>query len=139
MAAMHRRHWLKALGHAGGAMPAEWLADGRIDRLRRTSFPRRPRMEPGDRLVYYASGWRCVFALVEVVEAPTDAHPHPANPKRWPWSVAVEPLLVVPRLDNAPPVEALGIPPRSMSQQSHIRLTPEQYLRAVEAIGSIAR
>ena len=92
-------------------------------------------MEPGDRLVYYASGWKRVFALVEVVGPPTDDDP--LSP-RWPWSVAVEPLVVVPLLSNAPPVEALGIPPRSMSQQSHIRLEPEQYERAVEAIASVA-
>jgi hypothetical protein len=131
-----RTHWLKALGHAGWSLPDAWLEDERgVERLRRTGFPRRPRMEPGDRLVYYASGWKRVFALVETVEPPTDEHPISA---RWPWTVAVEPLVVVPRLENAPPVEALGIPPRSMSQQSHIRLTPEQYARAVEALASVA-
>ena len=92
-------------------------------------------MEPGDRLVYYASGWKRVFALVEVIEAPTDAYPISA---RWPWTVAVEPLVVVPRLENAPPVETLGIPPRSMSQQSHIRISVHQYTRALEAIASVA-
>ena len=34
----------------------------------------------------------------------------------------VELLVVVPLLSNAPPVEAIGVSPRSMSQQSHIRL-----------------
>lgn len=91
-------------------------------------------MEPGDRLVYYASVWRRVFAVVEVVAAPERRADAPA---RWPWSVAVEPLLVVPDLDVAPPVEAIGVPARSMSQQSHIRLTEERYRAAVEAIGSV--
>ena len=50
----------------------------------------------------------------------------------------VEPLLVLPDLDVAPPVEAIGIAPRSMSQQSHIRLTVDQYERAVEALASAA-
>jgi hypothetical protein len=131
-----RGHWLKALGHARWSLPDAWLDDERgTERLRRTGFPRRPRIEPGDRLVYYASGWKCVFALVEAIEPPTDEHP---ISERWPWTVAVEPLLVVPLLSNAPPVEALGVPPRSMSQQSHIRLSPEHYARAVEAIASVA-
>ena len=130
-----RRHWLKALGHARGPLPAAWLEDGGVRRLTRTGFPRRPRMEPGDRLVYYASVWRCVFAVVEVTEPPTDVHP---ISERWPWTVAVEPLLVIPRLDDAPPVEAIGVPARSMSQQSHIRLPAEHYRRAVEAIASVA-
>ena len=133
-----RTHWLKALGHAGGAMPDAWLEDGRLDRLRRTGFPRRPRMTPGDRLVYYAPGWRAVFAVVEVVGEPTDEHPSRADPARWPWSVEVEPLLLIARLSAAPPVEAAGVLPRSMSQQSHIRLLESQYARAVEAIASVA-
>jgi hypothetical protein len=128
-------HWLKALGHARGPLPNAWLEDGRLTSLQRTGFPRRPRMEPGDRLVYYASVWRRVFALMEVVEPPAETRPG----TRWPWTVDVEPLVVIPRLDVAPPVEALGIPARSMSQQSHIRLTPEQYARAVDVIGSVAR
>ena len=129
-------HWLKALGHAGGPLPDAWLEDGAAARrLARTGFPRRPRIVPGDRLVYYASVWRRVFAVVEVVSDPTDTDP--PSP-RWPWTVDTEPLLVVPRLENAPPVEAIGVPARSMSQQSHIRLRPEQYELAVEVIASVA-
>jgi hypothetical protein len=130
-----RRHWLKALGHARGPLERDWLAQRPMS-LRRTGFPRRPRMAPGDRLVYYASVWQVVFALVEVVGEPTDADP---PSERWPWTVAVSPLLLIPSLDDAPPVQALGLAPRSMSQQSHIRLTPEQYERAVDAIASVAR
>jgi hypothetical protein len=125
--------WLKALGHARGPLPARWLEDGSVRSLRRTGFPRRPRIEPGDRLVYYASVWKRVFAIVEAVEEPAQID-HP----RWPLTVAVEPLLVIPDLEVAPPVEAIGVFPRSMSQQSHIRLTAEQYARAVEALASVA-
>ena len=130
-----RGHWLKALGHARGRQRAAWIEDGGVARLTRTGFPRRPRMEPGDRLVYYASVWRRVFAVVEVVEAPVQGR---AVSPRWPWTVEVEPLLLIPRLDDAPPVEAIGVPARSMSQHSHIRLSPDAYRRAVEAIASVA-
>ena len=53
---------------------------------------------------------------------------------RWP----VEALLVDPHLDDAPPVEAIGVAARSMSQQSHIRLRPEHFELAVEAIVGVA-
>jgi hypothetical protein len=102
--------------------------------LRRTGFPRRPRMAPGDRLVLYASVWRVVFAAVEVIAEPEQTRPG----TRWPWTVDVEPLIAIPLLDRAPPIEAIGVPARSMSQQSHIRLSPEHYARAVEVMGSIA-
>ena len=44
----------------------------------------------------------------------------------------------MPVLDAAPPVEAIGVAARSMSQQSHIRITAEHYDRAVLAITSVA-
>jgi hypothetical protein len=129
---MTRGHWLKAVGHARGPLAETWF-DERPELLRRTGFPRRPRIVPGDRLVYYASVWRRVFAIVEALE-----HPEPREHPRWPWTVAVEPLLVVPLLDAAPPVEAIGVAARSMSQQSHIRIGPDHYARAVEALSSVA-
>jgi hypothetical protein len=135
-----RAHWLKAIGHARGPLPEAWLADERAPvRLSRTGFPRRPRMVPGDRLVLYASVWKRVFGIVEVVGEPTDAAP-PGGTRsaRWPWWVPIEALVVVPHLENAPPVQAIGVAPRSMSQQSHVRLTPGQYALAVEAIGAVA-
>jgi hypothetical protein len=67
--------------------------------------------------------------------APTDRE---SQSPRWPWTVAVEPLIVVPHMENAPPVEAIGVAARSMSQQSHIRLSEEHYALAVEAIASVA-
>lgn len=81
----------------------------------------------------YASVWRRVFAICEVVGSP-EPREHP----RWPWTVDIEALLVVPVLDAAPPVEAIGVAARSMSQQSHIRIEAAHYDRAVEAIASVA-
>ena len=80
--------------------------------------------------------WRRVFAIVQVtggVGGVPEFREHP----RWPWTVATEPLLVVPQLDAAPPVEAIGVAARSMSQQSHIRLRPEHFDLAVEALASV--
>ena len=87
----------------------------------------------GDRLVLYASVWRRVFAVCEVI-----GEPEPREHPRWPWTVPIETLLVVPALDAAPPVEAIGVAARSMSQQSHIRLRAEHYERAVAALASVA-
>jgi hypothetical protein len=127
-----RGYWLKAIGHARGPLAEDWI-DGRAELLRRTGFPRRPRIAEGDRLVLYASVWRRVFAICEAVGAPVERD-HP----RWPWTMAIETLLVVPVLDAAPPVEAIGVAARSMSQHSHIRIERAHYERAVAAITSIA-
>jgi hypothetical protein len=90
-------------------------------------------MAVGDRLVLYASVWRRVFAVAEVVSEPW-VRDHP----RWPWAVGIETLLVVPVLDAAPPIEAIGVAARSMSQQSHIRISAASYDRAVLALASVA-
>jgi hypothetical protein len=126
-------HWIKPIGTGQHNLPADWLAQ-RPGVLERTGFSRRPQVADGDRFVFYASGWRCIFAIVEGVGDPEETRPG----QRWPWSMAVEPLLVIPRLDRAPPLEAIGVVPRSLSQHSHIRLSPEHYERAVDVIASIA-
>jgi hypothetical protein len=125
-------YWLKAVGHARGPLSERWL-DERPELLRLTGFPLLLRIAAGDRLVLYASVWRRVFAICEVL-----GDPEPREHPRWPWTVAIETLLVVPVLDAAPPVETIGVAARSMSQQSHIRISPEHYDRAVEAIASVA-
>ncbi len=118
-------------------MADHWLAAGsRLLDPGRTAFPRRPRMGTGDRLVLYASGWQRVFGIAEVVSEPTTDEPMAT---RWPWSVRVELLLVVPVLANAPPVEAIGVAPRSMSQHSHIRLEERHLERAIEALSGVGR
>jgi hypothetical protein len=123
--------WLKAIGHARGPLPAGWYDAGRARSQRRTAFPRRPRIARGDVLVYYASVWKRVFAVVDVTSDPfTVEHP------RWPWAVDVAPRLVVPDLEDAPHVEAIGVAPRSMSQQSHIRLRERHLELAREAIAT---
>ena len=112
-------YWLKAIGHARGPLSERWL-DERPELLHRTGFPRRPRIAAGDRLVLYASVWRRVFAICEVIGEPGAARP---------------PALAVDGRDRdaarragarrRPPVEAIGVAARSMSQQSHIRILPD--------------
>jgi hypothetical protein len=128
--------FLKAHGTGERPLPDHWLQAGStLLSQGRTGFPRRPRMAPGDRLVLYASGWRRIFGIAEVVSDPDcDA----SRSVRWPWSVGVELLVVVPVLSNAPPVESIGVAPRSMSQQSHIRLEPRHLTLAAEVLASVA-
>jgi hypothetical protein len=129
--------FLKAHGTGATPLPDHWLQAGSsLVSPGRTAFPRRPRMAVGDRLVLYASGWRRIFGVAEVCGEPTADAPASA---RWPWSVAVELLVVVPVLSNAPPVEAIGVAPRSMSQQSHIRIEPRHLELALDALASVGR
>jgi hypothetical protein len=134
---VNRAVFLKAHGTAAKPMADHWLSAGSwLVSPGRTAFPRRPRMAPGDRLVLYASVWQRIFGIAEVLSEPTLEDPMAA---RWPWSVRVELLVVVPVLSNAPPVEAIGVAPRSMSQHSHIRLEERHLDLAVEALSGVVR
>ena len=98
--------------------------------IRAHSSTRRPSVQKGDLAICYASGWQNVFAVVEVVGDPEND----PQRERWRWRFAIRPLLAVPRLAEAPPVEAAGVFPRSLGRHSYIRLTPEQFEAGVEAI-----
>jgi hypothetical protein len=133
-----RGHWLKTLGGAHRALDADWLGNA-PERLHVTYFPRRPRMERGDRLVLYAAIWQAIFAVGEVTSDGPLQQPSPSNPTRWPWAIHMQLHLLIPDLTFAPAIETIGVIPRSLSQHSHIAITEEQYRRAVEALADTAR
>jgi hypothetical protein len=94
------------------------------------SSTRRPSVQKGELAICYASGWRTIFAVVEVIG-------HPENDltrDRWRWRFSIRPLVALDDLRAAPPVEAAGVLPRSLGRHSYIRLTREQFQAAHDAI-----
>ena len=87
-------------------------------------------MQEGDLGVCYASGWRTIFAIVEVAGAPEN---EPGR-ERWTWRFPIRPLLALDDLREAPPVEAAGVMPRSLGRHSYVRLSKEQFEAARAAI-----
>jgi hypothetical protein len=124
-------HWLLIRGR--GSKPL----DSRIDpaRIRAHSSSKRPSVQRGDTAILYAAVWQAVFGVVDVVGDPEN------NPERerWAWTFAIRPLLLLPDLHDAPPVEAAGIFPQSLWRHSHIRLTTEQFSSARALIETSAR
>jgi hypothetical protein len=125
------QHWLLVRG-TGDRPLAERVS---ADSLRHHHSTRRPSVQRGDLAVCYASVWRVVFALVEIAGDPEN---EPGR-GRWAWRFAIRPLQVVEDLREAPPVEAAGVFPASLGRHSYIRLTPEQYEAAREALGPAGR
>ena len=126
-----RAHWLLVRGTGERRLAPEVDAGA----LRTHSSTRRPSVQRGDLAVCYASGWRTIFAVVEVVG-------HPENdPRRdrWCWRIPIRPLLALEDVRDAPPVEAAGVAPRSLGRHSYVRLTREQFDAAREAIHGAAR
>lgn len=102
--------------------------------IRAHSSSKRPSVQRGELAILYAAVWQCIFAVAEVVGEPEN---DPSR-TRWAWRFAIRPLLAVPDLHNAPPVEAAGIFPQSLWRHSHIRLTSAQFERARELIAAAA-
>lgn len=68
--------------------------------------------------------------MVEVVGDPENE----PELDRWRWRFPIRPLIALADLREAPPVEAAGVFPRSLGRHSYVRLTPEQFRDAREAI-----
>jgi hypothetical protein len=115
-----------------------YTEEDRLRRPERHRFPRRPRIERGDRLVIYASGSAReygegrVFALEEVVSE----EPEPSGHERWRWEVRTRRTVSAP-LPLAPTLRDLGVSTRSIGRHSHIRLSAEQGRRAEELFAGL--
>jgi hypothetical protein len=123
-----QQHWLLVRGTGERPLPERVDPDG----LRAHSSTRRPNVQRGDLALCYASVWQTIFAVVEVSGDPENV----PGRDRWRWRFPILPRLVLRRLDEAPPVEAAGVFPRSLGRHSYIRLTPEQFEAGREAIAA---
>jgi hypothetical protein len=130
MVARVQQHWLLVRGTGDRPLPERVDAD----RLQAHSSTRRPGVQRGDLALCYASVWQTIFAVVEVTGDPEN---DPAR-ERWRWRFPLRALLVAPRLDEAPPVEAAGVFPRSLGRHSYIRLTPGQFEAGRDAVAAAA-
>lgn len=124
------QHWLLVRGT--GERPLPERVD--LDRLQAHSSTRRPNVQRGDLALCYASVWQTIFAVVEVVGDPENV----PGRYRWHWRFPLRCLLLVHSLEDAPPVEAAGVFPRSLGRHSYVRLTPEQFDAGRDAIASAA-
>ena len=125
------RYWIKCSGTAEHPFHSdEWRPRKRAWQREHgpvSAFPRRPRIEGGDRLVNYAVGSARAFGAgrIYLVEEVLSEEAEPGGHERWPWVVEVREVVAAPRLSIAPELREIGVSPRSLSQHSHIRLSPE--------------
>jgi hypothetical protein len=123
-----RQHWLLIRGTGDRPLGARVDAES----LGGHSSTRRPSVQKGDLAICYASGWQTIFAVVEIVGNPEND----LTRDRWRWRFPIRPLVALRDLRTAPPVEAAGVLPRSLGRHSYVRLTPEQFRAAHEAIAA---
>jgi hypothetical protein len=111
----------------------------RLARPERHRFPRRPRIEAGDRLVIYAAGSAREYGegRVFAVEECVSEEPYPSGHERWKWEIATRRELSLP-LPFAPTLLDIGVSTRSIGRHSHIRLTDRQGDLAEEAFAELS-
>ena len=122
------QHWLLVRGRGDRPLPARGFT------LERHASTRRPTVQAGDLAVCYASVWQAVFAVVEIVSEPEE---DPTR-ERWRWSFRLRPLVALGDLGEAVPSEEVGVFPSSLWRHSYIRLRPEQFDRASDAVRRVA-
>ena len=121
-----RQHWLLVRGTGAGPLPQRLPAGHLVAH----SSTRRPAIQRGDLAVCYAAVWQTVFAIVEVTGDPE----HDPAGTRWTWRFPLRSLVALDDLDAAPAVQTAGVFPQSLGRHSYVRLTPEQFAAAREAI-----
>jgi hypothetical protein len=135
--------WVKVAGTGEAAYTQErW--DQRRARLRTEGsgpslFPKRPRIERGDRLVVYASGSGALYGegrFIAVEEVLSD-EPEPSGHERWRWRLQTRLVAAIDDLSRAPALREIGVSPKSLRQHSHIRLTDEQGEHALRLIEQV--
>ena len=128
--------WIKVAGTGESAYTQE-----RWDRRRAAGggpslFPKRPRIQRGDHLVVYASGSASLYGegrFIAIEEVLSD-EPEPSGHDRWRWLLQTRLVAAVDELGMAPALRDIGVSPKSLRQHSHIRLTHEQGMRALELL-----
>jgi hypothetical protein len=132
--------WVKVAGTGEAAYTQERWDDRRArlaaDGTGPSLFPKRPRIERGDRLEVYASGSAALYGegRFVAVEEVLSHEPEPSGHERWRWRLDTRLVAAVEQLASAPALREIGVSPKSLRQHSHIRLTDEQGLHALRLI-----
>lgn len=140
------RFLLKTIGTAEHPVEDFWVHE--LWDLRRVAFPkhRQPQIDPGDRVVLYAT-WhqRLIAAGVFTSQAVRDPvvlrEQHrwdKADADRWPYVATWEPQVVLPYVHLGPHLTESGVGTLSVRSQSHIHIDEAKYRRAVGLLATAA-
>lgn len=95
-----------------------------------SAFPhnKRPRIMKGDVLIVHAVGSAAKFGegRIFAVDEVLSGEPEPSGHDRWGWSLPVRRIATAPFLSAAPTLSDIGVEPKSLAQQSHIKLRYDQ-------------
>jgi hypothetical protein len=134
------RYWIKALGSTHDPLPDDWRARNNGVLINHATFPWRPgAVRKGDRIVYYATGKRVVFAVGTVTTQPYE---DPDNAAGFNWRVGIHLDLAKDFLHDGVPLEMLDQPTSHnrvglrIKRRSHVQLSVDEFHAAVNALSA---
>lgn len=135
---MQRTYWLKSVDSSDDQQ-ADGRADAAAQEQRHVHFADKgkPKVQPGDYLVYYASSHERIIGIAEVFTPPTKD----TTEGRWPWRCEIRPRIILNRIHQSPSLDVMNGPDRdfrlSVRRRSHVQLTGDEYLRARKALEAV--
>jgi hypothetical protein len=131
------KYWLKALGSAADPLPDAWRSRATGVLVNHATFAKRPMVEKGDQIVYYAAGTGQIFAAGVVTSHPYQER---KDSPGWPWRVNVKLEVAVDWIHDGAKLELLNDPTsrndvrNRIKRRSHVQLSEREYERAVAAL-----
>ncbi len=128
-------YWLKAFGAGarGHQLRDDWKKERGGLLLETATFPKMPRMRPGDAIVYYGAGYGVAFAAGKIASIPWHES---SDDSRWPFRVRVDLSLALEFIHDGVPLDEISVDGRnlraSIRQHSHIRLKEREYEAAIQ-------
>jgi hypothetical protein len=134
--------WLCPRGTRKDPLPGNWYghADWRRENTHwyATGRPGKPKLVPGDQIVWYAVKHRVMYGLAEVLDEPVDKIVRPwQSDEDWNWFIKTRTSVVIPDLTSAPTLELAGL--QAGSVRSYRSLTKDGFARCVLLIRSIGK
>jgi len=133
-------YWLCPRGTSARPLPDNWFEQASWRRENThgygTGRSGKPKLVPGDQIVWYAVKHQVMYGLAEVLQEPVDKIVRPwQSDEDWNWFIKTRTSVVIRDLSTAPTLERAGLPGGSV--RSYRSLTKDAFARCVVLIRSI--
>jgi hypothetical protein len=127
-------YWLCPRGTGRQPLPDDWFGQRDCRRENTHGFGTgrhgKPKLAPGDRIVWYAVSHQVMYGLAEVLEEPVDRIVRPwQSDEGWNWFIKTRTTVIIRDLASAPTLEQAGL--QAGSVRSYRALTKDGYAKCV--------
>jgi hypothetical protein len=133
-------YWLCPRGTGRKPLPADWFGQASCRRENTHGFGTgrhgKPKLVPGDQIVWFAVKHQVMYGLAEVLEAPVDRIVRPwQSDEGWNWFIKTRTSVIIRDLSSAPTLEEAGL--QGGSVRSYRLLTKDGFAKCVLLVRSL--